>query len=142
MKVLFIILANFLPLTGSHQDSKLDLICQKWVQVGIKNFGKEYKSVDKSLAKNLLLKKDGAYEEGLYKILIKGQWKFNNDSTKLAFALMEMNGKPMSGLTINDYEPYDSIFKLTKDTLIYGSAGLHGQQRIYGYTVLYFVKEK
>jgi hypothetical protein len=143
MKLLFTALTNiFLSSTLQH-DSKFDLVCQKWKQVGIKSFGKDYNPVDKSMTEIIEFKKDGTYEEELYgNIQFKGKWKFSNDSTKLGFEVTEMNGTAMHDLSLADSKPIDSIIKLTKDTLIYGSLGFYGKNQLYGHDDWYFVREK
>jgi hypothetical protein len=143
MKLFFFYLVSILFIGILQQDSKLDLVCQRWRQVGIKSFHKDYHPLDQSAAEVILIKKDGNYEEEIYStIKIKGRWKFNIDSSKLAFAMTEMNGTTIEGLSLADTNPTDSIIKLTKDTLIYGALAFYGQQKEYGHDDWYFVREK
>ena len=143
MKLALTTLFFFLLCLVRLHENKMDLICQKWRQVGIKDFGKDYKSIDKSMTEVIIFKKDGAYDEELYGSLqIKGQWKFSMDSLKLSLVLTEMNGKTLAGTSFDDSKPIDSIIKLTRDTLIYGALVYFGEQKIYGHDDWYFVREK
>jgi len=141
MKLLLIALSFIL--LSSQQESKLKLVCKKWRQVGIKQFGKDYQPVYKSMSEIIEFKYDGTYEEDLYgNVKIKGKWKFSIDSTKLAFEVTEIDGTAMHDLSLTDSKPVDSIIKLTKDTLIYGSLGFHGVNKLYGHDDRYFVRER
>ena len=70
----------------------------------------------------MTLDRSGNYEEALYgQMKIKGHWKFNQDSTQLAFEVFEYNGTKVPGWYLDKMIPTDSVMKLTKDTLIYAS---------------------
>jgi len=123
--------------------SKADLISQKWIEIGLKVFGREYKSVDKRSAEILTFHKDGTLEKELYgNLKFKGLWKFSEDSSKLAIELTELNGNPMGGLPLNEMKPTDSILKLTRDTLIIGMLAQYGELRIHGHDDRYFVSAR
>ena len=140
MKTLFLFFLSICLLT----DNKTKLLCQKWRQVGIKSFGEEFKLVDKSLAEIIIFKNDGTFEKELYGSLhFKGLWLYNNDSTKLALTLTEMNETKMpSDAAFNNKYANDSIIKLTQDTLIDGQLQYFGQQKIHGHTDIYYVREE
>jgi hypothetical protein len=70
MKTIIITFIGCLFFSGSVQDSRLDLICRSWNQTGIKSFGKNYQSMDKSLAEIISLKKDGSFQKKLYGTLL------------------------------------------------------------------------
>ena len=124
------------------QDSRMQLVSHKWKQVGIKSFGKKYQAVNAS-EKVMILDRNGSYEETLYgQMKIKGHWKFNQDSTRLAFEVFEYNGVKVPGGYLDKMLPTDSIMRLTKDTLIYASLAYHGPKKVYGHTDWYFVREK
>jgi hypothetical protein len=126
-----------------QNDSRFDLLCQKWRWVGSKDFGKEYKPVNETSSEVIFLKKDGTYEEELYgSIQIKGIWNLCCDSSKIGFVVVEMNGAKMGESTFNGLKPTDSIMKLTKDTLIYAALAYFGEKKIYGHDDWYFVREK
>lgn len=138
-------LVNFicLILFSNFPENKTDLLCRKWRQVGIKSFGQEYKAVDLAMSEMISINKNGSYVKVLYGSLeIKGQWKFNSDSTKLAFTVAEFNGVMTPNLSPGDANPTDSIIKLTTDTLIYGALTYYGEDKIYGHDDWYFVREK
>ena len=76
----------------TDQTSRINLLCSKWKQVGLKRFGKDYKVVDESLSEVITINKNGTFEEVLYgNLKMKGLWKFSADSSKLSFALTEIN---------------------------------------------------
>lgn len=140
-----IILAIFLFFTFCFlTDNKTKLLCQRWRQIGIKSFNKDFKLVDKSLAETIIFKSDGTFEKELYGSLhFNGLWLFNNDSTKLAMTLTDMNGTKMPSTEpfTNKYAN-DSIIKLTQDTLIDGQLQYFGANKIYGHDDIYYVREK
>lgn len=120
----------------------MHLACHQWKQVGIKSFGKKYQAVSAS-EKVMTLDRSGTYEETLYgQMKIKGRWKFNQDSTRLAFEVSEYNGTKVPGGYLDKMIPTDSVMKLTKDTLIYASLAYYGPKKVYGHTDWYFVREK
>ena len=73
---------------------------------------------------------------------IKGRWKFNQDSTRLAFEVFEYNGTKVPGGHLDKMILTDSVMKLTKDTLIFASRAYYGPKKVYGHTDWYFVREK
>ncbi|HEX4375107.1 MAG TPA: hypothetical protein VHZ50_17510 [Puia sp.] len=124
-------------------DNKINLLCQKWRRIGIKSFGKEFKTVNK-LDEIIVFKNNGTFEKELYGNLhFKGIWLFSHDSTKLAMTLTEMNGTTMTNNhSLNTDYATDSIIKLTKDTLIDGHLGYFGVEKIYGHDDIYYISEK
>jgi hypothetical protein len=133
----------FILLLISHPPpaSKMDLISQKWIEVGLKVFGKEYRSIDKASAEILTFHQNGSLEKELYgNLKFKGLWKFSADSTKIGIELTQLNGNPMQGLPLKDIKPTDSIMKLTHDSLILGVLGEYGELRIHGHDDRYFVR--
>jgi len=143
MKLALISIASFFLITETQDETKRDMLCKKWLQVGIKIFGQDYKSLDRSMAEVLALKKDGSFEKEVYgQLRLKGVWKFNIDSSKLAFSMTEMNGTTIKDMPLNDINPTDSIIKLTSDTVIIGSLGYYGKQRLYGHDDRYYIREK
>src|SRR5665213_2840574 len=141
MKSIFVILTLSLLFKSAGQESKSDLLCHKWRQVGIKSFGKEYDNIDRSTSELILFNKDGTFEKELYgKLNFKGKWLFNNDSTKLALGITEMNGSPISETNSFDNKyANDTLVKLTKDTLIDGHLAYFGSQKVYGHDDYYYV---
>ena len=120
--------------------SKADLISKKWIEVGLKVFGKEYRSVDKQSAEILTFHKNGTAEKELYgNLKFKGLWKFTPDSTKLAIEWTELNDNPVRNTPINKVKPTDSILKLSSDTMILGTLKQYGDLRIHGHDDRYFV---
>jgi hypothetical protein len=129
MKVCFLILVSFFPITISQQESKLDLICQKWRLFEIQEHNQPPISIEKSKASTMILGKDGTFEKnipGMYQE--RGKWEFNYDSSKLKFVVMERQGSGMGVYAL--ITPIDSIVKLTKDTLIYCSPSFRGRKQI------------
>ena len=121
--------------------SKTDLISQKWIGVGLKVFGKDYRPIDKRSAETLTFHKNGTLEKELYgNLKFKGFWKFNADSTKIAMELTELNGNHIQDMPLDSGKPTDSILKLTQDTLILGTLKQYGDLRIHGHDDRYFVR--
>ena len=143
MKSTFIILTLFLLFKSAGQDNKIDLLCHKWKQVGIKSFGKNYHQIDKSMSELISFDRNGTFEKELYGTLeFKGKWLFSNDSTKLTLAITEINGNPISDTTPFDNKyANDTLIKLTKDTLIDGHLAYFGNDKIYGHDDYYYVRE-
>ncbi len=120
---------------------KMKLICHKWQQVGIKNFGKEYKPLDRTMGEVMTFNADGTYSEDLDGgNHIKGKWKFNRDSSKIAFAITEMNGEAVTDVSLADARATDSIIVLSNDTLVYGRLARYGKEKVYGHEDSYFVR--
>jgi len=126
-----------------QKNDKLDLLCQKWRQVGMKSYGKEYRSIDKKMSESIWFKRDGTFIKELYgQLTFKGQWLLSNDSTKIAFRITQMNGTPFGeGEPFDNKFANDSIIKLTKDTLIDGQLKYFGVEKIYGHDDIYYVRE-
>jgi hypothetical protein len=125
------------------ESNTLSLVCHEWKQIGYKNFNESYKSLNSSLSETLEIRKDGTYEKHLYgNMLSGGNWKMNNDSTKLAFAQSSMNGVALPDYSFDDVKFTDSIIKLTTDTFIYRSLGYYGQQKLYGHNDTYYIRIK
>jgi len=139
MKAVLLLIACLISF-ASVPGGKKSLICHKWHQVGIKAFGKEYTPVDNSMAENLVFNPDGTYSQDFSGTLTKGKWKFNRDSSKLAFAITEMNGNPVTDISLADAKAVDSIILLNEDTLIYGRLAYYGKQKVYGHEDSYFVR--
>jgi hypothetical protein len=141
MKYLFSI--ALLLLTRISSDSKLELICHSWVQVGIKPFQKEFHAVNTQQGEVLTFRPDGTYEQLLYGSLsVNGVWRFSSDSTKFAFAVTSMNGNPIKSLPLENTKPTDSLLRLTADTLIYARLAYYGPDQIYGHDDWYYVRKK
>jgi hypothetical protein len=74
MKLILIALTCILSIIASQQKSKLDMVSQKWRQIGLKSFGRDYKSIDKSISETITINKDGTFEQDVYgTIHFKGQ---------------------------------------------------------------------
>ncbi|MBX7155731.1 MAG: hypothetical protein U0Y96_16345 [Candidatus Kapaibacterium sp.] len=143
MKLTLITLLSILLLSFSELNHKTDLLCQRWRQVGVKYFGKDYKAIDKSMSELIWFKQDGTFDKELYgSMKFKGKWLFSKDSTKLALAITEMNGMAMPGQDLFDNKyANDSLIKLTKDTLIDGQLKYFGKEKTYGHDDIYYVRE-
>ena len=141
MKTILFTLSILLLFGPAQKVSKADMISQKWLEVGLKAFGNEYKPVDKSLVEIITFHKNGTLEKELYgNLKFKGIWKFSSDSNKIAIELTELNGNKLKGLSLNEIKPTDSILKLTRDTLILGALGEYGHLRVHGHDDRYFVR--
>ena len=141
MKCILIAFALIIISDTPSKVSKADLICQKWIEVGLKVFGKEYRTVDKQSAEILSFHKNGTLEKELYSNLkFKGLWKFSNDSNKIAIEWTELNANPLRNTPINKVKPTDSILKLSADSMILGTLKQYGDLRIHGHDDRYFVK--
>lgn len=138
--VLFVTLA--LP---TQQGERTQLMCQKWKQVGLKQFRGKYSAVTR-MPKIMTLRTDGSYEETYGTLRSKGRWKFSRDSSKFAVSLTEFNGQKINDMPLDMVIPHDSILKLTRDTLIYGSLATFGPGNKlgqgYGHDDWYFVRLK
>ncbi len=119
------------------------MLCQKWRQIGIKNFDKDFHEIDKSMSDVIWFKKDGTFEKELYgNLKFKGEWLFSNDSSKLALEINEMNGTPMPGNDpFNNRFANDSILKLTNDTFIDARLAYFGNQKIYGHDDICYIRD-
>ncbi len=63
----------FLAFTG--RESKTELLCHKWREIGTKLFGKTYHRIDKSQSELVEFNKDGTYEKLVYgNLRFKGRW--------------------------------------------------------------------
>jgi hypothetical protein len=140
MKSILIGFALILISDTPSKVSKADLISKKWIEVGLKVFGKEYRPVDKQSAEFITFHKNGTVEKELYgNLKFKGLWKFTLDSTKLAIEWTELNDNPVRSTPINKVKPTDSILKLSADTMILGTLKQYGDLRIHGHDDRYFV---
>lgn len=129
---------SFWYLTGDRSSQ----ICRTWKQVGYKGFHKAYKPIDPSMAEVITFKKDGTYDKVLYgQMSIKGDWQFDPDSTKIKMAVTSINGARVGGMTIDQSKPTDTLLRLTRDTLVYGTLAYYGKSSEYGHDDLYFVAE-
>ncbi len=145
MKLIFISIIFLLLNFGSDTNNKQQLLCHKWRQIGVKNYGKSYKAIDKSMSELISFKLDGTFEKELYgRLHFKGRWLFSNDSSKLAIGIYEMNGKILIGNEIPFHNKFanDSIIKLTKDTLIDGQLKYYGAEKRYGHDDVYYLREE
>jgi len=140
MKLISLILITLFSI-ATLQDSKLNLICQKWRLFGLKECDKANSLIRESRASTLVINRDGTYERNIPDMYrTKGEWHFNSDSSKLMFMILERQGK---GMEPRSLEPkFDSIVKLTRDTLIYCSSNFNYKQKKLEYTNWYFVKEQ
>src|SRR6476469_7101765 len=134
MKIFLLCIMSIYPSMPFQTAGKTDLICQKWLEVGLKVFGNEYKRVDKQSAETFSFSKNGTLTKVIYgNLKYKGQWRFSADSTKVAMELTELNGIAIKNVPLEKIKPTDSIIKLTRDTLILGSLGYYGDMRVYGH---------
>lgn len=130
-------------ITLSGQSSKLDLLCNQWVQFGYKSHND---TIIKIKTEDCAIKKcefgrDGRYVEDMYCLVGKGYWAFNEDSSKFDFNFTEFMGQKIGEGTPIEYFN-KLIIKLTPDTLIYGSEAYYGEEGIYGHDDWYFVRKK
>ncbi len=129
----------------NQQGEKAKLICHTWVQVGLKQFRGKYRAVT-VMPKIMTFQTDGSYEEKYGTLNMKGHWSFGRDSSKFAVSLTEFNGQKISDMPLDKVVPHDSILKLTRDTLIYGSLATFGPGNKlgqgYGHDDWYFVRVK
>ena len=138
--ILFVLVLIFISESPSKV-SKTDLISQKWIEVGLKVFGREYRSVDKQSAETFTFHKDGTLEKEVYgNLKFKGLWKFSADSMKIAIELTTLNGNPLRSTPLSKIKPTDSILKLTRDTLILGTLKQYVDLRMHGHDDRYFVR--
>ena len=130
--------------TPAVKDSRNALICQKWQEVGWKDFGGTYQAV--RFPKTVSFKKDGTYEEIYCNLPMRGQWKWSPDSSKFGYEFTVINGKAVQGAPMEKVIPLDTILRLTRDTLIYGKLAHfgpgHGSAQGYGHDASYFVRVK
>lgn len=94
------------------------------------------------MSKTISFQEDKTYEEELFCTKSSGFWYLNDDKTKLGFTLNKYNGQVLP--VPKESKKYTNILiiKLTRDTLVYGSEGYYGNERIYGHDDWYFVKRK
>ena len=142
LSALFLLFTLALP---TQQGEKINLMCQTWKQVGLKQFRGKYRAIT-NMPKIMTLRTDGSYEETYGTLRSKGRWKFSRDSSKFAVSLTEFNGQNINNMPLDKAIPTDSIIKLTHDTLIYGSLGTFGPGNKlgqgYGHNDWYFVRVK
>jgi len=137
----FLLLLSFFSLLNLSGD-RSSQICRTWKQIGYKGSHKEYKPIHPSMAEVITFKKDGSYDKVLYgQTSIKGDWRFDQGSTKLNMAVATINGARMGGTTIKESKPTDTILRLTRDTLVLGTLAYYGESKEYGHDDLYFVAE-
>ena len=143
MKITLGILIITFFLSNFQQPSKMDLLCHKWVEVGRKDFGKDYKStVDNNHKENILIKKNGMFFSRLNeKVTIKGIWVCNRDTSKIAFNLI-FHDKEFKTIDRTKILPTDTIVLLTEDTLVLGNFTRVNHLKINGYDETYYVREK
>jgi len=136
-----LLLLSFFSLLNLSID-RSSQICRTWKQIGFKGFHKEYKPIHPSMAEVITFKNDGTYDKVLYgQMSIKGDWRFDQDSTKLNMAVTTVNGARVGGMTIKESKPIDTILRLTKDTLVLGTLAYYGASKEYGHDDLYYVAE-
>lgn len=120
MNIYFFILIVCFSFTMPQKQSRLDLLCKKWLLVGIKEMNKPHVTIDSS--STLLFKRDGTFETVNRMYTAKGIWEFNKDSSVISSMISSARGvhlpKRDPRLPISD-----SIIKLSKDSLIYVSEG-------------------
>jgi hypothetical protein len=109
--------------------------------VGIKKSNGAYVLAKTLMDEILNLRKDGSYEQMLYgQMKIDGKWKFAEDSVKLVFAVISINGTAVPNMTLDQAKPTDSLIKLTPDTMIYASIYYSGPKLDYQHDDKYFVR--
>jgi hypothetical protein len=133
------LLPLFFLLPLQESGSKAALFCRKWQQVVTKSFSRAYNPVSTEMAKVMEFRSDGSYQEQMFMLESKGQWKFNADSSKFVISLTELNGQPTKDMSLDDKIATDLIIRLTSDTLIVGEEGYFGPEKIYGHDDWYFV---
>jgi hypothetical protein len=127
----------------SDTDRKM-LLCHKWIQFAFKqNAASSPQMIDKSMAKESIFKADGTYEDVMYdnKFKASGNWFLNEDQTKLEFTISSVNGKDIPPFPETTKHYNIIIFKLNKDTLIYGQEAYYGKNKVYGHDDWYFVRK-
>src|SRR5687768_13643183 len=79
-----------------HGESRLDLLCQKWRLIGIKEPYKSYNSINGPTT--LLFNKDGIFEKHTSMHDSQGTWEFNNDTTKIISRILSAKGAHLGTL--------------------------------------------
>src|SRR4051812_5781553 len=81
-----------LALQKGKEDRK-PLLCQKWRQYAFKGRSDSMaRAIDTSMAKTMIFKWNGEYEENLLNSKGKGKWRFNDGQTKFGFTFKQFNG--------------------------------------------------
>jgi len=98
---------------------------------------------DKSMAKKIIFKADGTYEDAIYNDQFKtsGNWYLNEDETKMEFTISSINGKDVPPFSEKSRHFNIIILKLNADTLIYGNEVYKGKDMIYDHFDSYFVRK-
>ena len=136
MKVILLFLLGLIYNYSFQNENKQILLCKKWKIVGFQNMNKAYATFNDNDVMRLYIDKDGTFELKDF-LPIKGKWKFNIDSTKLA--LLKTDGIPSLSSSLDDFNFL--IMKLTKDSLIYRQLGISALTRKEIYTDWYCIKD-
>jgi hypothetical protein len=140
MKIFCIILTSFILFLIKGQDSKQDLFCHRWVEIGYKYYGeKTLQQVNPEVLKTIQFFKGGTFTEESYIEKATGNWIFNSDTTKFGIEYTLYNNQHIGNLM--PITTTSLIIKLTEDTLIYGEEGKFGHDKVYGHDDYYFVRE-
>lgn len=104
------------------------------------------KPVDRSMAKEITFNSDNSYKEALYnnQFITTGNYFLNDDSTKMEFTILTINGKSYPPFPEQSHHYNNIIIKLNADTLIYGSEFYKGNNvntMNYDHSDSYFVRE-
>lgn len=146
MKLL--ILLTFLLGVSVNECNKMDLLCYKWVSIGIKDpiHGLHFSKSPTISSLRIWFRKDGTcdQEQNNYgKLIRKGAWKFNRDSSKVSITITssEFSGETHIDEPSKYFTELDTIIKLTSDTLILGTFFYLLPDSTYVHEDLYYVKE-
>jgi hypothetical protein len=136
--------------SDSTDSSKKDLLCHRWVEFAFKpNLESSAQPVDNSRSDEIIFKNDGTFQENSrYKknsFKISGTYFLNDDTTKMEFMLLSMNGKSYPPFPETSRHYNKIILKLTTDTLIYGNEFYNGTETsstlVYDHSDQYFVRK-
>jgi hypothetical protein len=136
-----------LLLSVKSDSSKKELLCHRWIQVASKkNIASSPQMIDKSMAKEIIFKNDGTYEDAIYNGQFKttGKYFLNQDTTKMEFMVSSINGKAYPPFPEESRHYNVIILKLTADTLIYGNEfyiGKDSKNMVYDHSDQYFVRK-
>jgi hypothetical protein len=141
MKILTSILILAIFTSFQNRDEK-SLLIGKWKQFAFKaNGAKEVLKTDEDCAnKKSIFNKDGTYSEDMYCLKSGGKWYLNSDRSKLCLTLNNFNGTVLPESTDTTKSFNIIILRLTEDTLIYGTEGYYGENKVYGHDDWYFVR--
>ena len=141
------LLFTMILLSMKSDGDRKNLLCHHWIEVASKaDMDAPVKPIYVSMAKDIIFKKDGTYDETLYngQMKTKGNWYLNDEETKMDLTISSMNGQDLSQYNETTRHFNIIILKLTPDTLIYGNEfyrGKEGGPMVYNHSDLYFVRK-